>query len=96
MFDFGYVPPSEARLKPREAALKALELDDTFAEAHAVLGVVRFLMDWDWEGAEAALLRAIEGRYIDEGETRVIVDGHWKGCECRVTIAAAVTQSLGP
>ena len=36
---FGFVPPKEAFPKAKEAALKALEIDDTLAEAHASLGM---------------------------------------------------------
>jgi tetratricopeptide (TPR) repeat protein len=44
----------------KSAALKALEIDDTLAEAHASLGYIKLTHDWDWAGAEAALKRAIE------------------------------------
>jgi TolB-like protein/DNA-binding winged helix-turn-helix (wHTH) protein/Tfp pilus assembly protein PilF len=44
----------------RAAALKALELDDTLAEAHCELGEVRFQYDWDWSGTEAEYRRALE------------------------------------
>ena len=57
---FGFVRPSEAGPKGREAALKALELDDTSAEANYALAMIRTWTDWDWEGAEAAYLRSIE------------------------------------
>jgi TolB-like protein/Tfp pilus assembly protein PilF len=51
--------PSESRPKAKEAALKALELDDTLAEAHASLATV--LMDeWDWAGADREFRRALE------------------------------------
>ena len=40
--------------------MKALELDDTLAEAHTALGVVRSGYDWDWPGAEKEFQRAIE------------------------------------
>ncbi len=56
----GFAPPKEAYPKAKEAALKALELDETLAEAHAALGRVKFLFDWDWAGAERELKRAIE------------------------------------
>jgi len=52
--------PRDVFPKAREAATRALELDPTLAEAHASLGQVRLFFDWDWEGAEAALRRAIE------------------------------------
>ena len=41
------------------AALKALELDDGLAEAHADLGLIKLVFDWDWSGAEQELQRAI-------------------------------------
>ena len=44
----------------REAALRALMLDSTLAEAHAALGSIRLLNDLDWEGAERDLSRAID------------------------------------
>ncbi len=46
--------------KAKAAVLKALELDDTLAEAHASLGFIKEVYDWDWEGAERAYRRAIE------------------------------------
>jgi TolB-like protein/DNA-binding winged helix-turn-helix (wHTH) protein/Tfp pilus assembly protein PilF len=44
----------------RAAALKAIELDDTLAEAHYELGEMRFEYDWDWRGTEAEYRRALE------------------------------------
>jgi len=55
-----FVPPKEAFPKAREAARKALEIDGKLAEAHASLGLVSFQYDWDWQGAEKELKRAIE------------------------------------
>jgi serine/threonine protein kinase/Flp pilus assembly protein TadD len=52
--------PDEAYPKANEAALKALELDDKLAEAHASLGLIKSEYDWDWEGAEKEFKRAIE------------------------------------
>ena len=46
--------------KARVAAVKALELDDKLAEAHTMLGLVKFFYDWDWSGAEHELTRALE------------------------------------
>lgn len=53
-------PPSEAGLKAKEAALRALELDDSLAEAHVSLGRVKMHFDWDWSTAEREFKRAIE------------------------------------
>ena len=46
--------------RAKEAALRAVALDDRLANAHAVLGFVRLHGDWDWAGAEAELRRALE------------------------------------
>jgi TolB-like protein/Flp pilus assembly protein TadD len=53
-------PPVEILPKALSAARRALELDDSLAEAHTSLGTVKVWMDWDWPGAEAALRRALE------------------------------------
>jgi tetratricopeptide (TPR) repeat protein len=46
--------------RAREAAQRALALDDRLATAHAVLGFVRLHADWDWAGAEVEFRRALE------------------------------------
>ncbi len=57
---YGYVPAREAYPKAKEAVLKALQLDDTLAEAHTSLAFTKFAYDWDWPGAEKEFQRAIE------------------------------------
>jgi len=52
--------PRETFAEARSAALKALELDDTLAEAHATLAYIKEAYDWDWPGAEHHYRRAIE------------------------------------
>lgn len=44
----------------REAALKALALDDNLAEAHALLGLILIIYDWNWAGGIKHYRRAIE------------------------------------
>ena len=58
--DAGYLPPSEAWPKAKAAAMQALEIDDTLAEAHTSLGLVKEHFEWDWKGAEQEFKRAIE------------------------------------
>jgi eukaryotic-like serine/threonine-protein kinase len=58
--DAGYLPPSEAWPKAKAAAMQALEIDETLAEAHTSLGLVKEHFDWDWGGAEREFKRAIE------------------------------------
>jgi serine/threonine protein kinase/tetratricopeptide (TPR) repeat protein len=55
-----YRPPREVMPKAKEAAQKALELDDSLAEAHASLGNVYLLYEWKWAESERELRRAIE------------------------------------
>ncbi len=54
------VAPKDAFPKAKEAVTKALELDDSLAEAHAILGWIKFWFDWDWAGSESEFRRAIE------------------------------------
>ena len=50
----------DAYPKARAAATKALEMDDTLAEAHTSLAAIREDLDWDWAEAEKEYERAIE------------------------------------
>ncbi|HMV83977.1 MAG TPA: winged helix-turn-helix domain-containing protein [Blastocatellia bacterium] len=54
------LPPLERMPKAKQAAQKALELDDALAEAHASLAFIKYKFDWDWRGAESEFRRAIE------------------------------------
>jgi serine/threonine-protein kinase len=53
-------PPKEAFPKAKEAAERALALDDTLAEAHTSLAFIKTVYEWDWPGAEKEFKRAIE------------------------------------
>jgi len=57
---YGYLPSIEVMPAARAAALTALEIDNTLAEAHASLAHVKMLYEWDWEGAEREFLQAIQ------------------------------------
>jgi adenylate cyclase len=61
-----YVPPVEAYPKARDAALRALQLNDEEAEAHVYLAEAKRILDWDLDGAEAEFNRAVE---IDPNST---------------------------
>jgi serine/threonine protein kinase/Tfp pilus assembly protein PilF len=54
------VAPKDVIPKAKEAAQRALEIDDTLAEPHASLGFIRTMYDWNWQGAEKEFQRAIE------------------------------------
>lgn len=53
------LPPDERFLKAKEAATKAIGLQDSLAEAHALLGETEF-NTWEWKPAENEFKRAIE------------------------------------
>ncbi|HEV8159650.1 MAG TPA: protein kinase, partial [Pyrinomonadaceae bacterium] len=56
----GEMPSAEVMPKAKAAGQKAIEIDDTLAEAHAVLGWIIFWYDWDWSAAENQYKRALE------------------------------------
>jgi eukaryotic-like serine/threonine-protein kinase len=56
----GHWPPEKAYPKAKEAALKALEIDDQLAEAHSSLGGTLEDYEWDFVGAEKEFKLAIE------------------------------------
>lgn len=56
----GAQPQVDAWPRARAAALRAIALDPALAEAYAALADVKLYMEWDWEGAEEAFLRANE------------------------------------
>ncbi|HEX7330763.1 MAG TPA: winged helix-turn-helix domain-containing protein [Pyrinomonadaceae bacterium] len=61
LFDFyGLVPPLEIGPKAKNAAMNALLLDDTLAEAHLALACVKMMYERAWSEAEREFLRAIE------------------------------------
>ena len=54
------MPSAEFFPRAKAAANKAIEIDNTLAEAHAILGHVIFWYDWDWNAAENQYKRALE------------------------------------
>jgi tetratricopeptide (TPR) repeat protein len=62
--------PTEFFPKSKEAAQKAVEIDDNLGEAHAVLGFTIFWYDWNWKEAEHQFKRALE---LDPNSA----DAHW-------------------
>jgi len=58
--EYNIVLPKEAFPRANEAALKALEIDDTLAEAHTSLAKIKTVYDWDRSGADREFRRAIE------------------------------------
>jgi serine/threonine-protein kinase len=81
--DYRSVPVAEGFERAKAYARKALELDDTVAEAHASLAWSLFIYDWDWKGAERAFRRAIElnPRYASAHQWYAFVLASQNRCE---------------
>ena len=60
MSSYAIAPPNEIMPKARVAALRALQIDDTLAEAHTSLALITENYDWDWQTAEKEYRRAIQ------------------------------------
>ncbi|OGU26264.1 MAG: hypothetical protein A3K13_11280 [Gemmatimonadetes bacterium RIFCSPLOWO2_12_FULL_68_9] len=58
--DYRSVPVAEGFERAKTYARKALDLDDSLAEAHASLAWALFIYDWDWAGSDREFRRAIE------------------------------------
>ena len=52
--------PAEALARAKTAVRQAISLDDSYAEAHAMMGWLLFWHDWDWPAAEREAKRALE------------------------------------
>ena len=59
-YAWGHIPPLDGMPLAKAAALKAIELDDSSAEGHTSLGLVKMSFDWDFRGAEQEFKRAIQ------------------------------------
>jgi len=57
---YGTVPSAEAAPKAKAAAIRALEIDPSLAEAETSLATAKFNYDWDWPGASEGFKRAIQ------------------------------------
>jgi len=57
---FGNVPPREAFSQSTWYALRALEIDDALAQTHALLGMLRKELDYNWPEVDRELRRALE------------------------------------
>jgi serine/threonine-protein kinase len=57
---WGFRDPKQFLPKAKSAAMEAASRDDTLAEAHALSGILRGTVDFDWVGAEQEFRRALE------------------------------------
>ncbi|HXW56108.1 MAG TPA: winged helix-turn-helix domain-containing protein [Candidatus Cybelea sp.] len=64
-------PPRETEAKARVSAEKALALDDTIAEPHAVFAILKAVQEYDWKTSDAEFERA------EELDPSYVVAHHW-------------------
>jgi adenylate cyclase len=55
----GLMKPEEAFAKAKDYTLKAIEIDPNHAESHLSLATIKFYHNWDFEGAEISLNKAV-------------------------------------
>ena len=60
--------------KAKEAITRALEIDKNLAEAHATLGLIRWVYEWDWKGAEKSFKTALD---LNPGSSKSHYDYAW-------------------
>lgn len=91
------VPSNEAFPKSRVAATKALELDSTLSEAHASLGFVSAVYDWEWARAEKEFKLALKANptYATAYEWYGLFLS-WSGRHDEAVAAARYAQTLDP
>ncbi len=75
MAEHGLALPSKVMPEAKAAALRALELDPLLGEAHASLGLIGSLYEWQWEEAGRHYRRAIE---LSPGYATA---RHWYACD---------------
>jgi TolB-like protein/Flp pilus assembly protein TadD len=56
---YNFRPPHEVHPRAKEAAIRALEIDDSLADAHSAMGCLHAVYDWDWVRAEKSFRRSI-------------------------------------
>ena len=93
----GLIPSKEGYLRAKDAALKALALDDTLAEAHTSLALIKTSYDWDWSGADKEFQRAIELNPGSAPAHRLHAVGLWQTGRVDAAIAESKrTLTLDP
>jgi eukaryotic-like serine/threonine-protein kinase len=60
LVNYSVLPPNETFPRAKEAADKALELDEDLAEAHTARAFIYFMWEWNWADAGREYRRAIE------------------------------------
>jgi len=87
---FGLAPEPDALPRIHDSITKSLELDDQCGDAHAMLGVCRGILDYDWPGAESEFRRALE---LSPGSAAVHSQHAWYHLVPRMRIGEAIDEA---
>lgn len=68
--DSGWIPTDVGYSRARESVERALALEPDLADAHAGMGYIKLVFDWDWKGAEEYIQRALKLAPNDAGVLR--------------------------
>jgi len=94
---FRWVPPQDAYLSAKAALNKALQLDETLAEAHDGLGWLSWRYDWDWPTAEREFRYAVElNPNYGDGHGSLAIYLGWAGRRAEALAEAAKIRDLSP
>jgi TolB-like protein/Tfp pilus assembly protein PilF len=85
---YGAADPRRVMVGAKSSVQKALELDDSLAEAHNAMALVHVLHDWDWEKGIAEFDRALEIN------PRFVPSRYWKGLFCHLFVARREEEAL--
>ena len=91
----GLAKPHTVMPLAKEAAFRALALDETLADAHAALAFVLYFYEWDWSGAERGFRRALElnpGDTVARGTYAVLLGQSGRADESVAEARAAVER----
>jgi len=88
--NIGQLGAEEGLALAREAGARALELDDTLADAHAGDCLIKMAYDWDWAGARAAIEKALQ--LAPSNAKAVRRAGALAGCQGRFREAIEFTR----
>jgi eukaryotic-like serine/threonine-protein kinase len=94
---YRWVPPQDAYRPAKEALNKALQLDETVGEAHALLGWLSWRYDWDWPNAEREFKYSLElnPNYPDGHQLFALYLG-WTGRRAEALAEVAKMRELDP
>ena len=77
---YNVLPPRVAYPKARDAALRALALDETLAEGYSVLGSYKLYYEWNWAEAQSQFMRGVRFNPNDsKGHQRYGLGLMWMG-----------------